>query len=680
MAKKLDSTTLFLAQICNHTEELAGLLALGTDQPIEESALERAVLSTAMLANSASLMELNALQTFLSRYEALLKTYRERKLAWDERIAQLTSEIIEKEDNLVTGAKGKAPSALRGLVRADEWGALANELAELESFAETAEPLPASDSGPAQVDQPRGVASEAPRGDSSELQVDVGSIAQDRELGKSIGDLVARVRGLVDQWESGKWSFESPEAEHFQELRKELFSINFHALSIEQIVGIKTGSQSAPAVDALAPIASAIRDFSEVLCVGTDRRLDVSIVGEDCFVDVRLLLPIVRVLQLMIGDVFLRCSGKELRIEVVVREQHGALIWSLSDNGDNFITDSPLDPDEYVAFYPGLRETCRILSELHSLLWVEPDENHETRFAFSVPLSPDGENFVVWQAEASDFAVPSNQVSDIFPVGEIEVKSDSYGEHVIHDGGRVALCRLDQVYQGGAGAGDRIVVVGCLEKRIAFYVNGGEKVRDGVWVRNAIPAWKGMDKGVAQIGEKKLPLVEANSLLARFFEIASEASLGGLAGSGEPGPHAIPSNRSLASKEDEPAPEAHVLVVERSEALRNTFASILSQKKLRAELVDRLDTALNCLRSFTPLLIISEFRVPSMAAKILVEKLRAEGKDIPVIVTTTHDGDNAQLLVDKLGAAGYITKPLDSEEVWTRIGGFLQNDRAGAKA
>ena len=57
---------------------------------------------------------------------------------------------------------------------------------------------------------------------------------------------------------------------------------------------------------------------------------------------------------------------------------------------------------------------------------------------------------------------------------------------------------------------------------------------------------------------------------------------------------------------------------------------------------------------------------PYMVA-VMTERLRLDGREIPVLVTTTHAGDNAERLVQKLGAEGYISKPLSSSEVLSRI-------------
>jgi DNA-binding response OmpR family regulator len=66
-----------------------------------------------------------------------------------------------------------------------------------------------------------------------------------------------------------------------------------------------------------------------------------------------------------------------------------------------------------------------------------------------------------------------------------------------------------------------------------------------------------------------------------------------------------------------------------------------------------------------------------MSAKALVDELGHDGKKIPVLVTTTHRGDNADILVERLGVAGYICKPLERDDVWERVGAFLERSDTG---
>jgi CheY-like chemotaxis protein len=87
--------------------------------------------------------------------------------------------------------------------------------------------------------------------------------------------------------------------------------------------------------------------------------------------------------------------------------------------------------------------------------------------------------------------------------------------------------------------------------------------------------------------------------------------------------------------------------------------------------VGGVDEAMQLLSGQQPRLIISEFRMPTMAAKRLVDTLRDSGKSIPVLVTTSQTGKTADMLVEKLGVAGYLSKPLSSDEVSSQLSCFL---------
>jgi len=60
-----------------------------------------------------------------------------------------------------------------------------------------------------------------------------------------------------------------------------------------------------------------------------------------------------------------------------------------------------------------------------------------------------------------------------------------------------------------------------------------------------------------------------------------------------------------------------------------------------------------------------------MAAKKIVDSLREQGRDIPVLVTTSQSGKTADLLVEKLGASGYLSKPLSASQVASQLSAFL---------
>jgi DNA-binding response OmpR family regulator len=84
-----------------------------------------------------------------------------------------------------------------------------------------------------------------------------------------------------------------------------------------------------------------------------------------------------------------------------------------------------------------------------------------------------------------------------------------------------------------------------------------------------------------------------------------------------------------------------------------------------------IDEAVDMIRRHKPKVIVSEFRMPTMAAKRIVETMNREGLSIPVLVTTSQSGRTADLLVEKLGVAGYLSKPLAAEQVTARIVALL---------
>ena len=669
MPNNADSTSLFLNQVGEHTQVLSGLLSLPADKHIDEKMMERSVLSTTMLANSASLMDLGEWQEFLQGYTALLRTYRELDLLWDERIAQLTSELIEREDRL-TEVRDEGPSLiLKEVVSPIELEALSQELKEvLDAIGES---VRIENETPAQTKHPADSALEMSAEMSADVATDVAVASQPLE--KSVAAMQRYCSEFVEGWQSASWDGTNGAAA--DELRKKLLLIDFFAQSIERGLNTKTDSYNGLDIDPLNPLRCALEDFAGILCQQDDRTLTVNVHGAVGVVEAKLLLPVQRVFQHMIEDIFARCTESELNIDISMEERIGCLFCTVRDNGSNFIKDSHLDPDEHLAFYPGLKETSRILSELNSLLWVEPDDDKQSRFAFTLPLTTSCGSFVVWGEGTEQFSVLSNQVSDVIPMEEAEIQSDARGDFFITQGRRVPVLKLEQLFEGAPGEGDSIALIGRLEKRIAFHVNGDGRMMQGEWLRDSLPAWKGMRQGVVQFEDEKTPLVEADELIRRYVSMMTDDTGERISGGAS---EEFDLSQTQASAVKEPPPEMHsseyktdVLVMERSEVLRDSFIDILAAHELRAKVVQRLEDAIECITGDKPSLIIAEFRLPSMAAKILVEKVREAGEDIPVLVTTSHKGENAELLVTKLGATGYISKPLNPDEVMERLSGFF---------
>ena len=65
MKVDLDSRTLFVKQVADHKEAVCSILECDTKNKMENTLLDRCIISTKMLANSASLLNLDDWENFI---------------------------------------------------------------------------------------------------------------------------------------------------------------------------------------------------------------------------------------------------------------------------------------------------------------------------------------------------------------------------------------------------------------------------------------------------------------------------------------------------------------------------------------------------------------------------------------------------------------------------------------
>lgn len=712
MAKQLDTTGLFLSQISNHTEELSGLLSTPTNTPINQAVVERCIVSTSMLASSASLMDLSYWNSFLKTFVELLTTCRDRRLPWGDQLSQVVSEIIEREELLITVAGKDRSKKLKDIVSPAEMEALLEELKECLQMAQTATPSPppvapeqplvpsatvSAQHHPYQTDidplAALNVESESPQPaaqpqDAADVQAqpaDALPPGTDQPLGNTVFELQSRTAALVSALAAANWDSESGAPTNIEQVRRELSLIDFYACTMDDILRDCISGSADIRIGTLQPVRTAIDDCVRILAAGTGRTVSVNFVGDADSIDAQVFFPVTSVLRRMIVDIFARCDDESLRIEISVEKRRGSLYWAIRDNGSNFLTDSRVDPDEYLAFYPGLIEGRKHIDILHGLLWVEPGENQRSRFAFTTSASVEGGPFVIWGEGDQRFAVRSSQISDVLDAGSGELQSDSKGDCINREGQRVPVVRLGHLYDEAPLEGNKIAIVGALEKRIAFYVGDEGTVENGLWMKNAISKWRDLKRGAVEVLGEKLPLLQPQKLFQRHLFIQDGTVDRDVSGGRSDDEHDL--SQTQASMEKDPSPvetklstvaAPTVLIFEQSDDLREKLESILSGE-FQTTTVEQLDEALEHLQEPPPSLIVSEFRAPSMGAKVLVETLQARGMEIPVLVTTSHHGAQARTLVSKLKVAGYISKPLVPGDVLDRVSSFLKGQAEAAK-
>jgi hypothetical protein len=138
MSKQADSKTLFVKQIQGHSQSLCDLLGCDTTTPAPSNVIERCAVGTRMLAGTSALMGLPQWERALVAFEELLVRYNETGLLWDERIAQVTSEMIEKEEALVLAHDNEPGAAFESDDHVEALAALGAEIAALQESIKAA--------------------------------------------------------------------------------------------------------------------------------------------------------------------------------------------------------------------------------------------------------------------------------------------------------------------------------------------------------------------------------------------------------------------------------------------------------------------------------------------------------------------------------------------------------------
>jgi len=663
MESSYDSNSLFIDQIRQHADALTDVLSNGRNgENGITDLMEACIRSTRMIAGSALIMGLGAWHRCWNALEELFVRYRRLEFGWDERIAQVVSEMIEKEELLVSAQGAGDIIDPASIVADEEVQALIEEIGILLEAEETVEVSRTQESkaAPAGI-HPSVVDTRAP--------LAITRVSLEEAIGL-----------LNKALSTAAWPGAAGNNGEIEKIHRNLRLIDFYARSMNEVLELQDGPMGDPIAVSLEPVRIVLEDYAGLLRMRHGRSITVSFDGTDNGIDAGLLFEVGRVLQYMMRDVFLRCDDAALNIRIEVTEKNGALWWKVRDDGNNFIKDSKVDRDEFLAFYPSLKQVKKTLEGFNSILWVEPDDDKQTRFVFTTRVNEYHKKFVVWGSGENCLGVLSPQYCSLLPAQDAAIESDSRGEHLVVDGRKVPLVNLQLVYPGAPEAGDKIAVIGSLEHNVAIYVDGEGRVVEGVWNSDAVSGRKGLPRGVAELDEGKVPIIEAGELLVRLLstsgETVEDGISGGVAGDGT---DLLPESQATFLEEASSPPDCNekdeeVLVVEQSKAVVEAFETMFPDAKFNMTIVERVEDALDFIRGRSPRLIISEFRMPTLAAQKIKNALQKEGKNIPIVVTTSHTGANADLLVKKLGVADYLSKPLQADMVSAKIEHFLKGE------
>ncbi len=127
-----------------------------------------------------------------------------------------------------------------------------------------------------------------------------------------------------------------------------------------------------------------------------------------------------------------------------------------------------------------------------------------------------------------------------------------------------------------------------------------------------------------------------------------------------------------------PAKRPLVLVVEDDAALGEVVVTALKDEGLDARLARDGDEAMRLVDSTEPSAIILDLMMPKRDGFSVLRELRADGRiaRLPVIVVTAIFGLSERMYATELGAADYVTKPFELDDLVTRVRALLSPQAA----
>ena len=109
--------------------------------------------------------------------------------------------------------------------------------------------------------------------------------------------------------------------------------------------------------------------------------------------------------------------------------------------------------------------------------------------------------------------------------------------------------------------------------------------------------------------------------------------------------------------------ERTILLVDDEEPQRKVLAGFLRKKGFEAVACGTVDEALGVAAARTIDLVLTDLRMPDRGGLELLRELHALNPEIPVIVMTAYGTVASAVEAMKLGAADYLTKPVDLDEL-----------------
>ena len=112
-------------------------------------------------------------------------------------------------------------------------------------------------------------------------------------------------------------------------------------------------------------------------------------------------------------------------------------------------------------------------------------------------------------------------------------------------------------------------------------------------------------------------------------------------------------------------PQGHILVAEDDPSVRRLLAWLLSSEGYRVDQAEDGEAATALLRTAPFDLVITDLLMPRCDGMALLQRIKAQDADLPVLLLTAHSSVQGAIDAIRLGAFDYIEKPIDHDRLRT---------------
>lgn len=118
--------------------------------------------------------------------------------------------------------------------------------------------------------------------------------------------------------------------------------------------------------------------------------------------------------------------------------------------------------------------------------------------------------------------------------------------------------------------------------------------------------------------------------------------------------------------------ETSILIVEDDNDINNMIRDLLQNSGYKSDSAFSGTEAVMRLENKNYSLVLLDLMLPGIPGEDVLEKIRSNNGDTPVIVLSAKDDKQSKVFMLKGGADDYITKPFDTDELLARIEALLR--------